>query len=302
MATYNRAHLIPETLKAIENQTYTNFECLIIDDGSTDKTAGIINLLNLDTRFQYFIRPKEYTKGPSGCRNYGIDLATGNFVLFFDDDDIAHPDLLNIIVPVLSKNEVDFCRYLRTVFYKEEDIVFDRNVDFDSFEISKNDFDKIVSDKLPMNTCAVVWKRRALGTEKFNEELFYSDEWEYFQRLLLHDLKGISINKVLIYARKHPVSSTNKFLKKNKKYVNSTHRANALAIANIYARGKMTPLLFQYFVRRSIELKDEIILDHLLENSDKGFLIKWKYKLGFKIYPLLKPFFKAKKTIGKMIK
>ncbi len=96
MATYNRAHLITETLRSIQAQTYTNFECSIIDDGGTDNTAEIIAPFLEDTRFTFQKRPSTYGKGLPGCRNYGLDLAKGEFVIFFDDDDIIHPQNLEI--------------------------------------------------------------------------------------------------------------------------------------------------------------------------------------------------------------
>ena len=87
MATYNRAHFIVETLLSIQNQIFQDWECLIIDDGGTDNTAEVIKpILDQDTRFSYRKRPEQYQKGLPGCRNYGIDLAQGQYIIFFDDD------------------------------------------------------------------------------------------------------------------------------------------------------------------------------------------------------------------------
>ena len=63
MATYNRAHFIVETLISIQNQTYSEFECLIIDDGGTDNTLEVITpILNKDLRFKSLKRPDNYKK------------------------------------------------------------------------------------------------------------------------------------------------------------------------------------------------------------------------------------------------
>ena len=71
MPIYNRAHLIIETLNSIKKQTYQNWECLIIDDGSTDNTSEVvINYAAQDTRFKFYTRPETSVKGPSSCRNY----------------------------------------------------------------------------------------------------------------------------------------------------------------------------------------------------------------------------------------
>lgn len=84
MATYNRAHFIVESLHSIQNQTFENWECFIIDDGGTDNTIEVIKpVLEKDFRFQFLNRPESYKKGLPGCRNYGLDLAKGDYVVFF---------------------------------------------------------------------------------------------------------------------------------------------------------------------------------------------------------------------------
>jgi GalNAc5-diNAcBac-PP-undecaprenol beta-1,3-glucosyltransferase len=124
MATYNRAKFIEESLITIQNQTYNSWECLIIDDDGNDDTAAVIApILENDKRFQYIKRTDQYQKGLPGCRNYGLDLAQGEYIIFFDDDDIAHPQNLEICVLELSNTDLSFCRYIRDVF--RGDFVYD---------------------------------------------------------------------------------------------------------------------------------------------------------------------------------
>ena len=112
MATFNRAHFIVETLKSIQDQTYKYWECLIIDDGGTDNTVDVISpILIKDKRFKYYKRPQFHKKGLPGCRNYGIELAKGHFIIFFDDDDIVHPQNLEFCVSDLKNTTFDFFRY-----------------------------------------------------------------------------------------------------------------------------------------------------------------------------------------------
>jgi len=87
--TYNRANLILETLDSILSQTYTNWECIIVDDGSTDNSEEVIKeYINRDSRFQYFHRPDNMQKGANSCRNYGFECCNGEFLIWFDSDDI----------------------------------------------------------------------------------------------------------------------------------------------------------------------------------------------------------------------
>jgi glycosyltransferase involved in cell wall biosynthesis len=82
---YNRERLIGKTIKSILEQTYNNFEILIIDDNSTDGTKEAITKIN-DSRIRYF--KQEYNQGPSAARNRGINVSKGNYIAFLDSDDL----------------------------------------------------------------------------------------------------------------------------------------------------------------------------------------------------------------------
>tara|TARA_R110002012_G_scaffold281843_2_gene471423 strand:- start:14262 stop:15212 length:951 start_codon:yes stop_codon:yes gene_type:complete len=87
--TYNRAHLIGETLDSVIAQTHENWECILVDDGSTDDTEKIVfDYINRDTRIQYHQRPDYKMKGAPSCRNYGIEKVKGDYVMWLDDDDL----------------------------------------------------------------------------------------------------------------------------------------------------------------------------------------------------------------------
>jgi glycosyltransferase involved in cell wall biosynthesis len=296
--TFNRAHLIAETIRSFVNQSYSNWEIIVVDDGATDNTPELVQSYN-DPRIQSSRRSSQHDKGPSGCRNYGLSLAKGEYILFFDDDDIAHPDLLSLCMEQFSQKDIDFCRYLREVFYNDFDIVFDSNTDFDLFEITEEDLEAVITNKLPFNTCAVIWKKTCFKGERFNEELFYSDEWEFYQRVLSSNVKGVSLKKVLLFARKHTVSSTNNFLNSNSKYLNSTRKAMKLVIQNLHERGKLSPELIKYFIRNGFALKDKSIIEEVLNRTKAKTRIKLKYLFGYRIYPILKPIFYLKGKIFK---
>lgn len=93
--TYNRADLIGETLDSVLAQTYTNWECLIVDDGSTDTTEEVVSAyVKKDTRFQYYHRPHDRPKGANACRNYGFEKSKGAYIQWLDSDDLISENKL----------------------------------------------------------------------------------------------------------------------------------------------------------------------------------------------------------------
>ncbi len=85
--TYNRATFIAETVQSLLSQTYTKFEIIVVDDGSTDNTEAVIKNIK-DERVQYH-KVKNGERG--AARNYGAKIAKGEYINFFDSDDVAYP-------------------------------------------------------------------------------------------------------------------------------------------------------------------------------------------------------------------
>jgi glycosyltransferase involved in cell wall biosynthesis len=103
---YNAGQYIVETLNSILAQTYPHFEIIIINDGSTDNTEGVVKKYS-DTRIQYCFQEN---KGVSIARNNGFSKTKGAYIVFFDADDIMSPDFLEARLAVLDKDiKLDFC-------------------------------------------------------------------------------------------------------------------------------------------------------------------------------------------------
>ena len=87
---YNVSKYIPEALASLEKQTFSDFEVLVVDDGSTDDTAAVVQkFCQRDTRFNLLQKPNG---GLSSARNYGIRHAKGEYIALLDGDDIYHRD------------------------------------------------------------------------------------------------------------------------------------------------------------------------------------------------------------------
>ena len=101
--TFNRAGLIVSTLDSVEAQSFADWECIVVDDGSTDGTADVVKpFLARDPRFRYVAQANA---GASAARNHGIALARGRYVAFLDSDDHFAPDKLEWQVAALEADE-----------------------------------------------------------------------------------------------------------------------------------------------------------------------------------------------------
>ncbi|GAB5564466.1 MAG: glycosyltransferase family 2 protein [Winogradskyella sp.] len=198
--TYNRAHLIEGTLDAIIAQTYKNWECLIVDDGSTDKTKSLIShYTNKDERFRFFSRPEELPKGANACRNYGFQQCRGDLIQWFDSDDIMHPDLIRLKVEAFNNDvDIDFVICGITTI---NSLGAEKNY---SIPKVSNYLEAFLMDKLILNTFNILWKRHAVKDVRWDTSILKYQDLDFTFRILYKNtLKGFSIDKCLITVKVH---------------------------------------------------------------------------------------------------
>lgn len=202
--TYNRAHLIKETLNSILAQSYINWECIIVDDGSKDNINKILEAyLTKDKRFSYYQRPNTHKKGPSGCRNYGFSLSRGAYINWFDSDDIMMSQKLQTEINLLENGNYDFAisqtQYFETNSKQKLGFWNDKLFSGDSL----NDF---IMQKIGWSVNAPLWKRESLVHNNllFDERLFNGDDYYYHIRALILKLKPVVVNNVHSLVRIHP--------------------------------------------------------------------------------------------------
>lgn len=101
--TYNRAKFIEETVKTVLAQTFTGFEIIVVDDGSTDHTEEVIrNAFGDQERVRYF---KKQNEERGAARNFGLKKASGTFAVFFDSDDLMKKDYLQTLYEVIAGDD-----------------------------------------------------------------------------------------------------------------------------------------------------------------------------------------------------
>lgn len=94
--TYNRVSYLGETLDSLIQQVFQNWECIVVDDGSSDYTVELMEFYSQkDNRFQYHHRPADRPKGANSCRNYGFSLSRGGYIQYLDSDDLLSKKKIN---------------------------------------------------------------------------------------------------------------------------------------------------------------------------------------------------------------
>ena len=102
---YNAEQFLDETLESVLSQTYENWECIIVNDGSTDNTESVAKKwCEKDARFRYFYKENS---GASDTRNLGIKEARGEYIAFLDADDLYMPNFLEVCIENLVEKDVD---------------------------------------------------------------------------------------------------------------------------------------------------------------------------------------------------
>lgn len=199
---YNRVHLISETLESIRDQTYTNWECIIVDDHSTDGTFELLSeLARKDSKIRVYLKPDHLPKGPSASRNYGLSLAEGEFINWFDSDDLMHPEKLAKDLVALEDETIDFTISQSEFFGKNTPIKKYWNQKL----LSDQPVDDFILKKIGWSVNNPLWKKSSLVKNGliFDEKIITADDFLFHIEVLNKNLTPSVINETLVYLRVH---------------------------------------------------------------------------------------------------
>ena len=156
---YNTKGYLKACLDSIKNQSYGNYEAIIVNDGSTDNSEAMINEYLGDDRFIYL---KQDNMGVSTARNNGVLRASGDFITFLDSDDYLDLDCLKIVNDNIDK-DIDI---LKVGSKKIGDDTFYHNVNFDKMA-SDDAIYKLLNDSFMEQACAYFYKMSFFKDNKF---------------------------------------------------------------------------------------------------------------------------------------
>lgn len=204
--TYNRAQHIRETLDSVLNQTYISWECIIVDDRSSDDTLKIItSYCEKDTRFISIVKSLDFKQGASISRNIGLKMAKGVYVQFLDSDDILADNKLEEQLKLLfteSNFTISTCKWGKFNVLGEPFVVFDNKADYKNFNNIKDYFDLIglYGGFFPPHNF-LVSKELINYSGYWNENLSMNDDGEFFFRLLLNSDKILFSDRTYVLYR-----------------------------------------------------------------------------------------------------
>lgn len=179
--TYNRADVLTASIQSVLQQTYTDFELLIVDDGSTDNTDTIVESIH-DDRIRYLKMPEN--KGVAAARNEGIRQAKYNYIAFQDSDDYWKPDKLEKQMTFLAqKPEIGllYCPYECQKVDGTLLLVPDHNI---PSEEKQGNIYRYMLLRNTIGTPGVLVRRQCFEKSGlFCESLTCLEDWELFLRI-----------------------------------------------------------------------------------------------------------------------
>jgi glycosyltransferase involved in cell wall biosynthesis len=165
---YNAERTILSALESIRMQSFTDYEVIIINDGSFDSTDYIIinYFRNNNIKYKYF---KTQNRGVSSARNLGWNNADGDYICFLDSDDSWHPDKLSIINKILQNNNYFFIGHKYQVGDLQQDIC--------SCQVRKVDTVRLLRGNIFQTSCVCIKKEIPL---RFDESMSYCEDYDLF--------------------------------------------------------------------------------------------------------------------------
>lgn len=257
MPVYNRADLLPRAIDSILNQTYKDFEFIIIDDASTDASASIAQqYAQKDKRIKLFVN--DANKGIAFSRNKGMEKAKGKYIAIMDSDDQALPFRLEKSIRILEENP-NFDALSGTTINIEEKLSAQEILKWRAYTPIKNNFTISFIFNNSFANASAIFKQNFVKEHliRYNESYISAEDYDFWKQFVLNGGKLLTIHEPLTFVRKHFLNSE-KYYEEMKKNSKKVHRE----------------LISQFFepteddVKLNYTLKEKCALLEKLENAN----------------------------------
>ncbi|PWL32329.1 glycosyltransferase family 2 protein [uncultured Roseivirga sp.] len=293
---FNREKFLAETIESVVNQTYSNWELLLVDDGSTDGSILLAKgFASNDNRIKSILRNRE-PKGAPVCRNIGLENAKGDYVIFLDSDDLMASYCLEQRVQQMKEyGEIDFITF-PTLIFKTSINGANRLV---NIRTSEPEIYRFLRSDVVWCTPSAIWRRRAIQKlSGFDELLSNNQDQELYIRALLTRMSYRSCLNLKpdnyyrshdgnrIYSRDNQLKTllgVHYLLMKLSKVFSNEIKSDEGYRKNL-------TIFFKHSVRKLTRLNQQELCKSLIREYNKTRLISWVSFLSLLIYLKLSAF------------
>lgn len=273
---YNQAEYLDEALQSVLSQTYSNWECIIVNDGSTDGTEIIAgNWCNNDKRFSYYYKENG---GVATARNLGLQKVTGTFIQFLDSDDFLDNRKLELSIKVLENSNSKLVITNFRMFEGSPGNSFDPFCELKGELLNFRNilFECMKGFNIPIH-CGLFHSDLFKGF-KFPEDLKAIDDWILWLYVLQEEIKPVFLDKPLALYRIHPKSMT-----QNKKLIQGNYFKALVYLPKIIP----SEVALEYYL---MELKQKNKQIDQLQNN----ILNYKKTMTYRVSQTIKIFFNLK--------
>lgn len=195
---YNSAPYIAETLDSLLAQTFRNWECIIVDDGSSDNPEAVVSpYLKSDARFRFY---RQENSGPAAARNNALSHSCGEYVLPLDSDDKIHPRYMEKAMDYFGKHPQTRLVYCKARYFGASD---------EKWWLPEYSYDRFIARNC-IFVSSFFRREDALKAGGFDESFRKGfEDWDFFLRLLSREDKVYRMDEELFYYRQHKTTSVN---------------------------------------------------------------------------------------------
>ena len=282
---YNAEKYLEQCLNSIKNQTYKNFEVILVNDGSDDNSENICKSFSEeDARFKYFTKSNG---GASSARNFGLDNVTGDYITFIDADDWVDENHLEVLINNIKDNNSDMAVSSIKKFDMSNNFHFRMYSNQEKYLLNYNKLNReeflvtlpklILANNSYKIAVSKLFKKELVSDVRFDESIVYGEDLEFFFKLYIN-INSISyIDEVTYVYRLHDESSSSKF--------GQLHMEQELAIyKKMYERIEELGLPTIHYVntlRNLLDYRKDYLDNRDLYNEYVEFLEKIEKKITY---------------------
>ncbi|MCR5362901.1 MAG: glycosyltransferase family 2 protein [Bacteroidales bacterium] len=267
---YNQAEFLPDTMKCIQSQTCTDFECIIVDDGSTDNSAEIVRSYAVnDPRIRLLSKTNG---GTATARNVGLKVASGDYVVFLDADDFLHPEALAKQLEHMTRQRLDVSLMEWSYFVEMEnhEIVYMKHTSiktriFVSLHVSMLtrwgiDF------SYPQH--AIMYRMEFLRSHglAFSEKIRYREDWDFLANV--SGIRGVRVAELRdfegAYYRQNPKGKTSSGSKMSRgNFIYLQYKCRVVGLTDFLLLSYRLSSELILLLGRMVKFRDLSMLSHL---------------------------------------